>query len=91
MSFEMGTVVQTAGIAAAIEEDFQLGIQITVALDRFARGDWGDVPDEDWGTNEVALEGGDRLMGAYPTDAGRIWIITEADRSATTILFPEEY
>jgi hypothetical protein len=55
-------------------------------------GDWGDVDQEDQAANDHALEDGSRLLSAYTTLKGqRIWIITEADRSATTILLPEEY
>lgn len=59
-----------------------------------ASGNWGDVCDEDWESNNEALRTGDRLLSAYWLDDAhteKIWIITEADRSATTILFPEEY
>lgn len=68
-------------------------------LDRHMRFDWGDVDDEDWHTNDVAISTNDRLLSAYniPEDMQdhegdtKIWIIAEADRSATTILFPSEY
>jgi hypothetical protein len=56
-------------------------------------GDWGEVDAEDWETNEQALKHGDRLLSAYthePT-AERLWIITEANRTLTTLLFPSEY
>ena len=55
-------------------------------------GDWGDVPDADKQENEVSVEQGFRILSAYTTSAGdRIWVLTEADRSATIILLPEEY
>jgi hypothetical protein len=61
-------------------------------LDRHVNGDWGDVPEEDRQENEFSVEHGFRILSAYTTSAGeKIWIITEADRSATTILLPEEY
>ena len=61
-------------------------------LDRHARGDWGEVDVEDQQANQDALLHGERLLSAYRTSAGvRLWVITEADRSATTILLPEEY
>lgn len=56
-------------------------------------GDWGDIPSEDAMLNERALKEGDRLFSAYiykPTGE-KIWIITESDRSTTTILFPSDY
>lgn len=59
---------------------------------RHARGDWGDVCDHDHALNEAALQDGSRLMSVYTLTSGnKLWIITEADRSATTILTPEEY
>lgn len=65
---------------------------------RHREGDWGDVPDEDKASNDQALETGERLVSAYRIPkyfrldyADKIWIITEADRSVTTILFPYEY
>ena len=61
-------------------------------LSRHLSGDWGELCDEDITANEQALIDGLRLMSAYRTPGGqRIWIITEADRSVTTILLPEEY
>lgn len=66
--------------------------QITNSLKRHSRGDWGDVCAEDWQANEVALAKGRRILSAYQFEGvGRIWIITEADRSVTTLLLPEEY
>jgi len=59
---------------------------------RHARGDWGDLSSEDKLANERALEEGTRLLSAYHLkDGTKIWIITEWDRSATTVLLPEEY
>ena len=55
-------------------------------------GDWGDVPPEDAAENELSLRKGFRLLSAYHTkDKEKIWIITEADRSVTTLLLPAEY
>jgi hypothetical protein len=65
---------------------------VTAALERHASGDWGDVCPEDWQENELSLQEGFRLLSSYRDSKGtRFWIITEADRSATTILLPEEY
>ena len=56
------------------------------------QGDWGNVDDEDKQSNELSLKDGSRLVSAYEAKGlPKIWIITEGDRSATTILFPEEY
>jgi hypothetical protein len=61
-------------------------------LSRHLQGDWGELCEEDKQTNQEALEQDLRLLSAYRTTGGsRLWIITEADRSATTILLPEEY
>ena len=60
-------------------------------LARHATGDWGELCTFDRRQNEVALRGGYRVLSSYETTAGRVWIITEADRSVTTILLPEEY
>lgn len=65
--------------------------QLIVALNRHLKGDWGDLDDEDKAANDRALEDGTRLFSSYNLPGGKIWIITEADRSATTILLPEEY
>lgn len=58
---------------------------------RHAHGDYGDISEEDWQANVEALETGDRLLSAYYSGDTRFWIITEGDRSATTVLLPEEY
>lgn len=59
---------------------------------RHARGDWGSVGDEDWKANEAALNNGLRLFSVYKlSNEQTLWIITEADRSATTLLLPDEY
>ncbi len=60
-------------------------------LARHTAGDWGDLCAFDRRQNAVALRDGHRVFSSYETPEGRLWIITEADRSATTILLPEEY
>jgi hypothetical protein len=61
-------------------------------LNRHANGDWGEVDASDAKENELSLQRGFRLLSSYTTAAGdRLWIITEADRSATTLLLPGEY
>ena len=65
---------------------------VTHALARHAAGDWGDVCKEDAKENEFSLEHGYRLLSVYHArDGTKFWIITEADRSATTVLLPEDY
>lgn len=85
--FALGRTVITRGALAELSQsDVQSG------LERHARGDWGDLCDDDRQANDDALQHGSRLLSAYHTVAGRkFWIITEHDRSATTVLLPEEY
>jgi hypothetical protein len=62
------------------------------AMKRHSQGDWGDVAEEDKGLNDIALEDGSRLLSVYKDRHGEtFWLITEADRSVTTILMPEDY
>lgn len=65
--------------------------EVAEALARHAAGDWGTICQDDAGQNDGAIAGGDRLLSSYPGNAGTFWIITEADRSATTVLMPEDY
>ena len=66
--------------------------EIFAALDRHQRCDWGDVSPADWKQNDYALKHGLRLLSSYRSESGtKFWIITEADRSATTVLLPEDY
>jgi hypothetical protein len=63
-----------------------------VGIMRHARGDWGEICEEDRKENELSLVEGFRLMSVYTTASGdKFWIITEADRSATTVLMPDDY
>lgn len=85
--FELGAVVGTPGAIENVPAE-----EIQTGLDRHHRGDWGELDDEDRAANEAALEDGTRLMSVYTARAGTtFWIITEADRSVTTVLLPEEY
>ncbi len=66
--------------------------EVIHALYRHSVGDWGHVNEQDWKSNDQAVTGGSRLVSSYSTVAGaKFWIITEGDRSATSVLFPEEY
>jgi hypothetical protein len=91
--FEPGNVHSTPGVNAKLKDAGFMRFMI-VSLNRHINGDWGNMCDEDKAANEEALVDGLRLMSVYkrkdhPDDT--IWIITEADRSATTILLPSEY
>ena len=67
-------------------------VEVNAAINRHLQGDWGDVCQSDWQLNEDALKNGDRLMSVYHTpDDVKFWIITESDRSATTVLLPSDY
>lgn len=85
----LGTIVATPGALELLE---RAGVAPARLLQRHAAGDWGELSAEDWQANERAVRDGDRVLSAYPVgDGERVWIITEWDRSATTILRPEEY
>ena len=64
---------------------------VLTALRRHACGDWGDLCPEDTLANDTAIDHGGRLFSAYGQGENRFWIITEADRSATTVLLPDDY
>ena len=85
--FPLGQIVITQGALAVLTaKDAMLGLL------RHSTADWGDVGPEDAQLNEAALSDGTRLLSAYrSSDGTRFWIITEADRSVTTVLLPEEY
>jgi hypothetical protein len=88
-SFALGRVVATP---AALELLEQTGQSTSSLLQRHGRNDWGDVGKGDWRANDAGVESGRRLFSVYRiTTHQSIWIITEADRSATTILLPAEY
>ena len=84
---ELGKVVATPGVLRAIPN-----IWIMFALNRHASGDWGVVCEEDRKQNDYAAENAERVHSAYlAPDGTKFWIITEWDRSCTTVLLPEEY
>jgi len=84
----LGKVVATPG---ALKLLLERGEDPFDFLSRHATGDWGDLCAFDRQQNEKALRVGARIFSSYVTSAGKVWIITEADRSITTILLPEEY
>jgi len=89
MLFPLGQTVATPGALEALERNQQ---RPTDFLQRHQTGDWGELEDEDRKENEVSLREGFRILSAYHLkDKTKIWLITEADRSATTVLLPEEY
>jgi hypothetical protein len=96
-AFNTGQIVATRGVYDLACENPDFAQFIQKSLNRHVKGDWGDVDEEDKQTNDQALTQGTRLLSAYNDNRfpkngiATIWIITEADRSATTILFPDEY
>lgn len=88
-AFPLGQVVATPGALAAIEAAGQHPLEF---LRRHLGNDWGEVCSADWALNDEAIEAGDRIHSAYRTAKGeRFWVITESDRSVTTLLLPNEY
>jgi hypothetical protein len=89
MRFSLGKLLATPGALEALEESNQSPSEF---LSMHMNGVWGDVCPEDAAENELSIKGGFRILSSYKTEKGvRIWVITEADRSATTILLPTEY
>ena len=87
--FPLGQIVATPGALALLHES---GENPAVFLNRHVQGDWGEVCQEDRQLNDQALVDGSRVLSAYRTAKGeRLWVITEADRSSTCLLRPDEY
>ena len=86
-NFRLGKIVITCNADERLNTK-----DVLVALRRHANGDWGDVCAEDGQLNDEALTDGNRILSVYRDSRGtKFWIITEADRSATTVLLPEDY
>ena len=87
--FALGATVGTPAALAALTSAGQSPVEF---LNRHVRGDWGHVCEEDKQANDDAVRSGERILSAYKTHLGvKIWCLTEADRSATTLLLPSEY
>lgn len=91
MKFKLGRLVATDGVNTWMQGDLRNVGFVTSSLRRHASGDWGEVCSEDKQLNDSAVKEGTRLLSSYSHNNTKIWIITEWDRSVTTILFPEEY
>lgn len=90
--FPSGILVFTAGVNEQVATSSPFAIFVGLCLCRHMRGDWGDLDAEDKASNEAALTDGSRLFSAYENPTlPKVWVITEADRSATTVLFPDKY
>lgn len=90
-SFELGQIVMTKSISVKVSQNTKFQLQIINALMKYTEKDWGIVSENDKQANDWGLENEDRILAAYETCEGEIWIITEWDRSVTTILFPSDY
>ena len=86
IKFRPGTVVASVGATMVATEE-----QIRALVKRHLAGDWGTVCDDDKKANEWALKVGERILSAYDVNGEKLWVITEHDRSATTVLTPGEY
>lgn len=87
VKFPLGDVYMTPGVHQSIPPS-----EVFQALRRHARGDWGELDADDRRANEISVADGTRLLSAYTSkDGKRFWVITEADRSITTALLPNEY
>jgi hypothetical protein len=87
--FSLGQIVATPGALTALEKAGQTPQEF---IARHVCGDWGELDEHDRKENELGLKRGFRLLSSYRTDANqKIWVITEADRSVTTVLLPEDY
>lgn len=94
--FKMGKLMATAGIDERMQKDLTFAAFVSQSIRRYQNCDWGDTCKEDKASNDYAVKNGERILAVYKQgedaiDPSTIWIITEWDRSATTILFPEEY
>ena len=89
--FSLGKLVMARGIANEIKNNPSYKEEILDCLTRYLIGDWGSLCDEDKKSNELAIENNSRILAKYTTHSGIIYIITEWDRSYTTIMFTNEY
>lgn len=86
--FSLGMVVATPGALDLLDRSGSNGMDLVL---RHQHGDWGVIPEDDVEQNQFALANGCRILSSYPIGEERLWIITEADRSCTTLLLPSEY
>ncbi len=93
MKFSSKQICCTRSIHDQVMSDTEFAKFVTESLDNHFDGNWGNLSEEDKMTNDQALITGERLFSSYiqPISAQKIWVITECDRSATTVLLPEEY
>lgn len=97
-TFALGNIVATRNVWELIDTNESFSQFVTICLSRYIANDWGDLCEEDKETNDYAVDHGERLLASYviPEEVegvfeDRLWIITEWDRSVTTLLFPGDY
>lgn len=97
-TFGLGQVVATRNVWELIDTNESFSQFVTICMSRYIANDWGDLPKEDWEANDKAVIDGERLLASYVIPEwieevfeDRLWIITEWDRSVTTLLFPGDY
>jgi len=91
MSFPLGRIVWTRGVNDRVAVDTSFSLFVLESLKRHSIGDWGNLSAEDKRENDFSLDKHLRLLSSYQYKDIKIWIISEADRSVTTIIFPSEY
>ena len=91
MKFPLGRIVWTRGVNDRIAIDTSFSLFVLESLKRHAKGDWGNLCNEDKKENDISIDKHLRLLSSYQHGDWKIWVITEADRSVTTVLFPSEY
>jgi hypothetical protein len=91
MKFSLGRIVWTRGVNDRVAVDTSFSLFIWESLKRHTTCDWGELSAEDKKENDFSLDKQLRLLSSYQYGGIKIWIITEANRSVTTILFPSEY
>ena len=98
ITFELGQLVGTRRVGELIEKDERFRRFVTGCLTRYIVYDWGELDPEDWKQNDEAVKIGERILASYPLPfdievpfEDRLWVITEWDRSVTTVLFPGDY
>lgn len=94
--FDIGRLLTTASVFSQMQENMDFGKFVMSSLERYRKCDWGDTNEDDALMNDDAVACGDRILASYvfkdnDGNTENVWIITESDRSATTILFPHEY
>lgn len=91
--FNLGMTVVTNAVGKKMEADLNFRTFVVNSLEKYRNQDWGDTCEEDKQSNDYGLKHDERILAVYiyPKTGEKIWIITEWDRSVTTILFPSEY